>query len=54
MSLMLLALYVLPPIGYAAFYIAHCFKRKKIKAAIGVFALSLLVILLGVWLAIES
>ncbi len=51
MSPVLIALYVLPPVGYAAAYIAHSLKRGKIKAAIGVCVLSLLTLGLGIWLA---
>ncbi len=51
MNLVLLALYALPPIIYAIVYMAHSIKRRKIKAAIGVFILSLLALCCFVWLA---
>ena len=42
MNIVLLTLYALPPIIYAIVYMIHSVKRRKPKAAIGVFILSLL------------
>ncbi len=54
MNPILLALYALPPIGYAAVYAVYCFKRVKTIAAIGVIILSLLALFCFILLAYNA